>query len=674
MALRPEEVEIAVRAQQGAAHDASDHVRVVAGPGTGKSATIEERICWLLENGVEASGIVAISFTRLAALDLAARIDAARTARDCEEGEISASTLHSLALRALRRANVLAMYPADPTVLQPWETRNVFEAEFGEAAGVGRITRREQIRRHWEAFWSTGEFEPPNIVPPDPPITEDERDRFNRFHRPRTHLYSCVLPGEVVARCVEYMDAGTLDPAELLGITHLIVDEFQDLNPMDLRFVHGLAERGVKLFVAGDDDQSLYSFRYATPRGIQDFTDQRAGCGDHTLQHCFRCTPMVLDAAQTLIRSYGADQRIEKNLMSLWDTADPPVRGGLGCWAFISGVAEAAAIASSCSRLIEAGMNPREIMILLASTRTQAAEINAALEQAGVPFAPVREADVIDTEPGRAGYAALSIVVEPDNYLAHRVLLGVRKGVGARSCNALAQAVIDNDRNYRDLFYETPPEGLVPTRLVKPLAATSAVCGELGTWSKEDLLADRLDGLCHIIDSVRDHPGASDELRDDLSALPDAMTVEEAHLYLSADRDDDRRRVLSTFAARVGEPEPDTTLVPDRVQVLTMHGSKGLSAQVVFIPGLEEAILPGEKRRRYTGMVLEAARMLFVSITRARLACIVSYARTRFVNGENTTTTPSQFTAHLGKAFERKDSGISPELAAQAVEAIRQMK
>jgi DNA helicase II / ATP-dependent DNA helicase PcrA len=348
MPLRREEVEQAVAAQHAAAHDEGDHVRVVAGPGTGKSATIEERVCWLLENGVAAEGIVAISFTRLAARDLAARIDLARTKRGCTDGTIAASTLHSLALRALRRANVLSMYPSDPVVLQPWETRNAFEAEFGEATGIGGIRRREEIRRHWEAFWSTGEFEPPNVIPPDPPISDQERESFNRFHRPRTHLYSCVLPGELVERCVEYIDAGTLDPAELLGITHLIIDEFQDLNPMDLRFVHGVAERGVQLFAAGDDDQSLYSFRYATPKGIEEFPDKRPGCGDHTLQHCFRCAPAVLDAAQTLIRSYGAERRIEKNLLSLWATAEPPVRGGLGCWQFASGAAEAAAIAVSC--------------------------------------------------------------------------------------------------------------------------------------------------------------------------------------------------------------------------------------------------------------------------------------------------------------------------------------
>jgi ATP-dependent DNA helicase UvrD/PcrA len=671
--LRPEDVAAAVQAQHAAAHDTSEHVRVVAGPGTGKSATIEERVCWLLENGVDANDIVAISFTRLAARDLAARIEKAREERGLTKGTIATSTLHSLALRTLRRANALSHYPADPVVLQPWETRNVFEAEYGEAAGVGSITRREQIRRHWEAFWSTGEFEPPNLIPPDPAITEQERDSFNRFHRPRTHLYSCVLPGELVERCVEHMDAGTLDPAELLGIKHLIIDEFQDLNPMDLRFVHGLADRGVQLFVAGDDDQSLYSFRFATPKGVEEFPEKRPGCGDHTLQHCFRCTPSVLDAAQTLIRSYGAAERIEKNLVSLWETADPPESGGLGCWQFASGSAEAAGIAQSCRQLIDAEMNPRDIMILLVSTRTQASEIQSALEAAGVPFEAVREASITATDPGRAGYAALSIVVEPQNYLAHRVLLGLRKGVGVTSLNTLAQAVIDNGRNYREVFYDEPPAGLVPTRLQKPRAATAELCETLTCWDKEEPIAHRVDELCQIVDSIRDQEGASDELRAALAALPEGMTIEEAHLYLGADKDEDRRRVFAVYAERIGE-EADPELVPDRVQVLTMHGSKGLSAQVVFIPGLEAEILPGEKRRMYTGMVQEAARMLFVSITRARVVCVLSYARTRFAAGRNATRTPSEFTAHLGKAFERRSGGINPDVAQLAVKAMKRMR
>lgn len=76
-----------------------------------------------------------------------------------------------------------------------------------------------------------------------------------------------MLPGEVVTRCVEGMDAGTLDPVELLKVEQLIVDEVQDLNPVELRFVHGMAARGARLFAAGDDDQSRYAFRHALRKG-----------------------------------------------------------------------------------------------------------------------------------------------------------------------------------------------------------------------------------------------------------------------------------------------------------------------------------------------------------------------------------------------------------------------
>ena len=186
--------------------------------------------------------------------------------------------------------------------------------------GIRGVTRPEQIRRDHEAFWSTGQFDPPNVIPPDPPITAHEREQFDRFHRPRSHLYSCVLPGEVVARCVERMDAGTLDPGSCSASTHLIIDEFQDLNPMDLRFVNGMARGGATLFVAGDDDQSLYAFRYATPEGIAALQRRASTARRPHAAPLFPLHAKRPDAAQTLMRSYAAPGRIEKNLISLWET------------------------------------------------------------------------------------------------------------------------------------------------------------------------------------------------------------------------------------------------------------------------------------------------------------------------------------------------------------------
>jgi ATP-dependent DNA helicase UvrD/PcrA len=231
----PDELTEAQSVQAAAASDSSPQVRLVAGPGTGKSKTIEERVCWLLGQGVDQDRIAAVSFTRASAQDLSLRV-----AEACQqaghEAEIRVSTLHALALRVLRRAGALEAYPVDPLVLDGWELENVFDAEFGEKAGVGSKVRRREIRGDFEALWSTGQHRrPTGQTPPDPPISDGERDSFRAFHTPRTHLYACVLPGELVQRCVERIEAGTLDPVTLLEIDHLIVDEFQDLNAMDLR-------------------------------------------------------------------------------------------------------------------------------------------------------------------------------------------------------------------------------------------------------------------------------------------------------------------------------------------------------------------------------------------------------------------------------------------------------
>jgi DNA helicase II / ATP-dependent DNA helicase PcrA len=101
--------------------------------------------------------------------------------------DVRVSTLHSLALRLLRAAGLLH-YPADPLVLDNWELENVFDAEFGHSNGLGK-TRREEIRREHEAFWSTGQWAPPNYIPPDPPITRLTVQLLTDFTDPeRKHI------------------------------------------------------------------------------------------------------------------------------------------------------------------------------------------------------------------------------------------------------------------------------------------------------------------------------------------------------------------------------------------------------------------------------------------------------------------------------------------------------
>lgn len=272
MPITQAQIDTAEAAQRQAAESASARIRLLAGPGTGKSQSIQKRVVWLVGQGVAPASIGAVSFTRASARDLEERIHLfGRNQGPPELTEVRVSTLHALALGILRKAGLLARYPVNPIVLDDWELKRVLDPEFGDVSQVRRVRRQREIRRNYEAFCGTGVWNPPGLRQANPPISPAERAAFEGYLPLRSQAYSWVLPGELVKKCVDEARAGTIDLVELAGFEHLIVDEYQDLNQVDLAFIDILAEGGVHVFVSGDDDQSIYAFRYAAPSGIQTF-------------------------------------------------------------------------------------------------------------------------------------------------------------------------------------------------------------------------------------------------------------------------------------------------------------------------------------------------------------------------------------------------------------------
>jgi DNA helicase-2/ATP-dependent DNA helicase PcrA len=318
--------------QRQAAQDPAVAIRVIAGPGTGKSATIERRVAHVLNNGANASRVYVISFTRATCGELGARTLAFCARQPCAgvAVQVRISTMHSLALRILRSANVLAtLYPADPMVLDDWERSNVYDQELANALGC-TPGRAAEVRLAHDAQWQT--LNPQAIA--QAAITNAERHGFDVFHTTRRNLYCCVLPGEVVYECVSRLQQAAIQPNQLPPIEHLIVDEYQDLNACDQEFIRRLASNGAMLFVAGDDDQSIYSFRHANPMGIVRFPATYPAARTHTLSACFRCTPAILRPAANLIAHNP--NRLPKQLRSLYANAAPPVQGVLHVWSFAS--------------------------------------------------------------------------------------------------------------------------------------------------------------------------------------------------------------------------------------------------------------------------------------------------------------------------------------------------
>jgi len=665
MPITPAQILAAQLVQHAAAHDPTPQVRLIAGPGTGKSFAIQERVAWLLASRMNASEIFVVSFTRASARDLRDRIvDYCTRLGLPAVSQVSVTTLHSLALRSLRAAGLL-VYPADPLVLDDWELENLHDPEYSTSTGFrpGRAgtgstpARAKEIRLDYEAFWGTGVWQPAGYAAPAQPITPNERQNYGQFHRSRAQLYSYVLPGEIVRQCVENIQAGVLDLHQLLHIRHLIVDEYQDLNPSDIAFVDTLIHSGVIVFVAGDDDQSLYSFRYASPLGIQLFHQRHPATSHHQLSDCFRSTPNVLAPALDLIQAFADPTRIPKQLSSLYVNSQPAEAGIAHRWRFTSGASEARAIAESCRDLIAAEMHPREIMILLSNTRATLPALRQALEAVGVPYQSPRADSFLDTREGRFVFALLRIACDHDDYVAHRLLLGTYPGVGPTTCDVLAQTALARGLNYRRLFYDPVPAGTFRPREIHALMTARGFCAAVDQWDPTDTIAARASELDQIVRHVFGDQTAN-QVVVELAPLPADATIQETRDFLWADNDEQRGNMLRAIYERLVLPQPQEGFLPPQVRIMTMHGAKGLGAIVTFVPALEEQILPGPRRQPYPGLVLEAARMLYVSVTRARAACILSYADSRFMYGSVSAHTRTRFATNLAGPFRPRTSGL----------------
>jgi DNA helicase-2/ATP-dependent DNA helicase PcrA len=620
--------------QWNAARDGAPQVRLVAGPGTGKSHTIEKRVAHLLSNGATPGNVYVISFTRATCAELRARIQNFCSNLPCAGtvSQVRVSTMHSLALRILRRANLLTSYPSTPIILDDWEQTNIYDSELASSLGC-TPGRAAEIRLAHDARWQT--LNPQHVNQAQ--ITPAEIQGFNAFHAARTNLYSCVLPGEVIYKCVDAMQQGALQPNQLPTIDHLIVDEFQDLNACDQEFVRLLSSHGAVLFVAGDDDQSIYSFRHANPDGIVRFNSVYPSSSTHVLTDCFRCAPQILAPASRLI-TYNPN-RVAKNLVSLYGAASPPVQGRLWVWSFQTAQEEARAIARSCQELINAGMAGREdeILILISNRRVQLDLIAQELGNLGLPYDPPRGASLVnELEPIRAVYALLRIARDQatgeEDYPAHRDILGILSGVGHVTAKAVADACITNNQNFRQLFHLPACPTWLTGRPASAVQRVMAIVQAIGNWTMKDTLASRTADIAgvlstHIFTSGGNAANNVAMWNTLAGALPAQMNLEELLQFLAADSESDQQAILDLVNQRIGgSPTPAQPPLQKRIRILTMHGAKGLSGKVVFIPSAEQGIMPNFKALQATGLLIEQRRLFYVSVTRAMACCIISHA------------------------------------------------
>ena len=278
-------------AQQDAAGVGRGDFILIAGPGTGKTFVLVRRLEYLVEElGISPRSIVALTFTRAAAGEmrhrLEQRLDSAVRPR--------VSTLHSYALRELV-AHGSAAIKRPVRVVDDWEQRWIVEEELARLLdrSVPSIQKTLQLLgADWDSLDADGDGWEQGFADPE----------FLTAWRRHREIYGYTLRSELVYQLLQmYRTNPSLQPAHPAEV--YLVDEYQDLNLCDLTAIRFLVQRsGADIYAAGDDDQSIYSFRHAHPKGIRDFVNDYPDARDLRLEECMRCGEDVVAISDWLIR------------------------------------------------------------------------------------------------------------------------------------------------------------------------------------------------------------------------------------------------------------------------------------------------------------------------------------------------------------------------------------
>jgi len=266
-------------------------IRVIAGPGSGKTFTLMRRIARLLENGIDPKKILLVTFTRTAAQDL--KKELLKLGVPGVE-DIKAGTLHSFCYRMLLCDSVLQITGRHPRPLFNFELDFVI-ADLQRSTGLGKRDISKKIRA-FEAAWARLQSDNPGW-----PEKEDDK-KFQEILLQYLRFHKSMLIGEVIPEALKYIRSNP-QAAERTEFEHVFVDEFQDLNKAEQELISLLAEKG-NYMIIGDEDQSIYEiFRNSHPEGIRTFHLSHENTKDYPLSVCKRCPTDIVKAADAFIQN-----------------------------------------------------------------------------------------------------------------------------------------------------------------------------------------------------------------------------------------------------------------------------------------------------------------------------------------------------------------------------------
>jgi DNA helicase II / ATP-dependent DNA helicase PcrA len=567
----------------------NDRIRVVAGPGTGKSFAMKRRVARLLESGVDPSSVLPVTFTRVAAEDLHRELVAMDTPG---ADRLKATTLHSLALRILARNHVLQTTGRTPRPLNDFELEPLY-ADLHEFGGKREIYKKIDA---YHAAWA-------RLQDDDPADVEQHRDAdfeialidWLIFHRG-------MLIGEVIPYLYQYLRDNPATP-ERVEFSHTLVDEYQDLNKVEQEIIKMLAD-AAHMCIVGDDDQSIYSFKYAHPGGIQNWCEEHEDADDLALSDCRRCPGLVVRIANHLIAESPTREN-ERELLEWPENGEGTVR----LIQYPDLQREVTGIVNIVEGLMGEETHPGDI-IILAQRKKIGTYIYEELVRRGIPAKSYYQEAELEDEETQERFAYLKLAAERDDRVALRWLLGRHSTSWLRGGYARVRAHSAHSGLSPWQVLEGLRDGDIALPHTGPLVGRfEEICDR--TEELQDLFND--EGLASLIDELFPE---DDERWRDLRNL--AIVLIEGE---EIDEDTPLSEFVSQLSYAIAQPE-----IPSEIQdvrVMSLHKSKGLSSPATIIAACVEGVLPGRPDDDLTdeqklAHIEEQRRLFFVGITRVK--------------------------------------------------------
>ena len=630
--------------QQEAVRQLEGPLLILAGAGSGKTSTMTHRIAHMLEEGISPYSILAVTFTNKAAREMRERVEDLAGDR---AGSMWIMTFHAMCLRILR------VYPEEAG----------YEPNFVIYDGTDQKTLVKNILK--ENGISDREFAPQYLLA----VISDQKEKGVDPEQYRETMENNYKTKAIYLVYREYQKRlkqnNAMDFDDILLNTvklferneeillryqerfqYIMVDEYQDTNHIQYRLIRQLADRHHNLCVVGDDDQCIYQWRGADIRNILDFESDFPEAKVIKLEQNYRSKGNILEAAYSVIRNNRG-----RKSKKLWTDRDSGEK--LRYYRANNDHEEAAYVARQIGYMNRAG-RPLTDFAILYRTNAQSRLFESALSRDGIPYRVLSGMRYYDRKEIKDIMCYMRLVVNPkDDLSMRRIVNEPKRGMGDKTVEKVMGFAAVKNKSLLEALSDPEVQDTLPGKAydrVRELTDCLNLCRQERTNLKVSDIYDRLLTKTGYLPALEETGTVESEGR--IENLMEFKSV--IYDYEKGTENPSIEEFMEqlTLAAEVDNYDEHQ----DTVTLMTMHSAKGLEFPVVFLPGLEDGLFPGNKAFDDPSGMEEERRLCYVGMTRAKELLFLSSAEERTRYGRTEYTRESQFLRELDRRLIEGDA------------------